>query len=297
MEDVSNIPFRLLCQKYGAGITYTQQISAIALLRENEKALKLIRRAKEEKIVGLQLFGRNPENLLKAAKKYGGEFEIIDLNFGCPSRKVVEQGYGSALLREKGRIKKIVNTLSKGLDKVVTVKMRSGFKKVEAVELVKVIEKAGAAAITIHARTQKQGYSGKADWEIIRKVKESVKIPIIGNGDVVDEESAEKMLKETGCDYVMIARGAMKNPFLFKRINHYLETGEKLKQKSKVELFEEYYKLCEEYRLISISNLRQMACYFTQGMDNSAELRDKIQKSKSVEEILNYLNQKGKSRY
>ena len=228
MEDVTNIPFRILCQRYGAGITYTQQLSAIALLRENKKSLELIKRSRDENLVGLQLFGRDPETLLKAAEKYGKNFDAIDLNFGCPSKKIVEQGYGSALLKEKNKIFEIVNTLAKNLDKPVTVKMRSGFKKVEALELIKEIERAGATAVTLHARTKEQGYSGKSDWELIRKVKEIVKIPIIGNGDVVDEESAEDILEKTKCDYIMIGRGAMKNPFIFKRINHYLKTGKRL---------------------------------------------------------------------
>jgi len=291
MEDVTNIPFRILCQRYGAGITYTQQLSAIALLRENKKSLELIKRSRDENLVGLQLFGRDPETLLKAAEKYGKNFDAIDLNFGCPSKKIVEQGYGSALLKEKNKIFEIVNTLAKNLDKPVTVKMRSGFKKVEALELIKEIERAGATAVTLHARTKEQGYSGKSDWELIRKVKEIVKIPIIGNGDVVDEESAEDILEKTKCDYIMIGRGAMKNPFIFKRINHYLKTGKRLEQKDKVELFKEYYELCRKYNMESVANLKQIACYFTQGLENSSKIRERLQKAKNAEEILNILRE------
>ncbi len=260
-----------------------------AITRGSERILKQSESVKEEKPVGVQLFGRNPETLLEAAKKFEKNFDVIDLNFGCPSKNIVRQGYGAALLKEKEKIFEIVSTLSKGLKKPLTVKMRSGFKKVEAVELVKVIEKAGASAITIHARTQKQGYSGKADWEIIRKVKETVSIPIIGNGDVVDEESAEKMLKETKCDYIMLGRGAMKNPFLFKRINYYLKTGKKLKQVNKLELFKEYYELCKKYKLVELKNLKLIFCYFTQGLDDSKKLRERINKVKSVNDLLKVL--------
>jgi tRNA-dihydrouridine synthase B len=289
LENVSNIAFRILCRKYGASLAYTQQLSAVALLRGNKKSMKLIKTFPKDKPVGIQLFGRNPKTLLEAAKKYGKNFDLIDLNFGCPSRKIVEQGYGSALLKEKGKVKEIISTLVKGLDKPVTVKMRSGFKKVEALELVKVMEEAGVNAITLHARTREQGYSGKADWELIKKVKAELSIPVIGNGDVVDEESAERLLKETGCDYIMIGRGAMKNPFLFKRINHYLKTGEKLKQKSKVELFQEYYELCEKCECVSLSNLKQIAGYFSYGLKGGGKIREQLQKVKSVEEIFGIL--------
>jgi len=169
MEGVTNIPFKVLCKKYGSSLAYTSQLSAVAINRKSERILKQARSVSEERPVGLQLFGRNPEVLLKAAKKFEKNFDLIDLNFGCPSNKIVKQGYGSALLKEKDRIFDIVNIVSEGLKKPLTVKIRSGFKKVEALELVKVIERAGASAITIHARTQKQGYSGKADWELNKK--------------------------------------------------------------------------------------------------------------------------------
>ncbi|MAG45717.1 MAG: tRNA dihydrouridine synthase DusB [Nanoarchaeota archaeon] len=290
MEGVTNIPFKVLCKKYGSSLAYTSQLSAVAINRKSERILKQARSVSEERPVGLQLFGRNPEVLLKAAKKFEKNFDLIDLNFGCPSNKIVKQGYGSALLKEKDRIFDIVNIVSEGLKKPLTVKIRSGFKKVEALELVKVIERAGASAITIHARTQKQGYSGKADWELIKKVKSKVGIPVIGNGDVIDEESAERMLKETGCDYVMVGRGAMKNPFLFKRINHYLKTGKKLKQKDKLELFKEYYELCKKYKMVELKNLKVILSYFTQGLGGSKKIRERINKVKSVNELLKINN-------
>ncbi len=287
MADVSILPFRLLCQKYGAALTYTEQLSAMAIERENPRTLKLAETSKEEKIVGLQLFGRNPKTLLKAAKKLENDFDVIDLNFGCPSKKIVVQGYGSALLREKDRVRRIIQTLSKGLEKPVTVKMRSGFKKVEALELVKIMEEAGVAAITIHGRTKEQGYSGKANWDVIKQVKESVNVPVIGNGDVVNGEKAKELLDYSKCDYVMIARAAMNNPKIFEEINCYLNHGKEkiVKKEDKVKLFLEYVNLCEKYDFINISNLRFTALNFCKGFNGSKELRVNLMKAKDKEKI------------
>lgn len=288
MADVSTLPFRLLCQKYGAALTYTEQLSAMAIERENPRTLKLAETSKEEKLVGLQLFGRNPRILLKAAKKLEKNFDVIDLNFGCPSKKIVAQGYGSALLREKDRVKNIIETLSKGLEKPVTVKMRSGFKKVEALELVKIMEEAGVSAITIHGRTKEQGYSGKADWDVIKQVKESVNVPIIGNGDVVNGEKAKELLDYSNCDYVMIARAAMNSPMIFDDINYYLKYGKEkiVKKEDKVKLFLEYIELCEKYDFVNISNLRFTALNFCKGFNGSKELRVNLMKAKDKEKII-----------
>ncbi len=296
MADVSILPFRLLCQKYGAAMTYTEQLSAIAINRENERTLKLAERSKEEDKVGLQLFGRNPKILLKAARRLEKNFDVIDLNFGCPSKKIVNQGYGSALLREKDRIRSIIKTFSKGLEKPVTVKMRSGFKKVEALELVKVMEEFGAKAITIHGRTKEQGYSGKADWEIIKKVKEIVSIPVIGNGDVVNGKKAKELLDYSKCDYVMIARGAMNNPMIFKQINYYLENGKEfeINKKDKIKLFLDYVGLCERYDFLSVSNLKLTALNFCKGFEGSKELRVRLMKIKDEDKIIKEVERFGR---
>ena len=282
MEDVTNIPFRILCQRYGAGITYTQQLSAIALLRENKKSLELIKRSRDENLVGLQLFGRDPETLLKAAEKYGKNFDAIDLNFGCPSKKIVEQGYGSALLKEKNKIFEIVNTLAKNLDKPVTVKMRSGFKKVEALELIKEIERAGATAVTLHARTKEQGYSGKSDWELIRKVKEIVKIPIIGNGDVVSLDGAREKAEQTKCDGVMIGKGIFGNPWLFgERSLKEVSVPERLRVMCEhASLFEEMFK--------NIKNFSMMKKHFksyVNEFEGAKELRMELMETKQSGEV------------
>ena len=284
MAEVSYLPFRLLCRKYGAALAYTEQLSALAVINENKKTLELAKTIPEEKPVGLQLFGRNPESLVNAAKKLEKNFDIIDLNFGCPSKKIVQQGYGSALLKEKEKIFEIINTLANNITKPVTVKMRSGFKKVEALELAKVMEKAGASAITIHARTQEQGYSGEADWSIIKQVKEKTSIPIIGNGDVTTPQSAEELLNQTKCDYIMIGSAAKINPWIFKQILHYLNTGEILEQnkEEKIDLFFEY---CKLDTMKSVKIIRDRAIDFTRGIPRSAKIREKIGHMKNIEGI------------
>ena len=283
MAEVSSLAFRLLCRKYGASMAYTEQLSSLAIVRDNEKTMEMALTSEKDSPVGLQLFGRNPDTLIDAAKKLHKNFDVIDLNMGCPSKKIVQEGYGSALLKEKDKIHEIISSLKSAIPRPITVKMRSGFKKVEALEIAKVMEKAGCAAITIHARTQEQGYSGHADWSLIKQLKDNLSIPIIGNGDVVDPLSAEKMLKETKCDYIMIARAARNNPWIFKQIIHYFETGEIIKQnpEEKINLFNEYIKCGET----SFKLLKMRAIDFTKGIENSSELRNSLGRVKSIEEI------------
>lgn len=288
MAGVSNLPFRLLCQKYGCGLSYTEQISATAITQQSPNKIKLAQTSDEEKLVGLQLFGNNPKTLLKAALKLERNFDVIDLNFGCPSRKIVSRGYGSALLKEKDRIREIIKILSKGLEKPVTVKMRSGFKKVEALELVKIIESSGASAITIHGRTKEQGYSGNSDWDIIRQVKETVSIPVIGNGDVVDGKSAKELLEYSKCDYVMIARAAMNNPMIFDSINYYFKHRKDkiIAKQAKMNLLLEYIELCEKHDFFNIPNLKFTTLNFFKGFRGSKELRVNLMKCKDKDSIM-----------
>jgi len=283
MAEVSSLAFRLLCSSYGASMAYTEQLSSLAIARNNKKTLKMSSTSPKDKPVGLQLFGRNSETLIEASKKLYKNFDVIDLNMGCPSKKIVKEGYGSALLKEKDKIKEIITSLVDKIPKPITVKMRSGFKKVEALELAKVMESSGCAAITIHARTQQQGYSGHADWSLIKQLKDHLSIPVIGNGDVVDPISAEKLLKETKCDYIMIARAARNNPWIFKQILHYFKTGKILKQskEEKISLFGEYIKHGET----NFKLLKMRAIDLTKGIEGSSELRNKLGQVKSIEEI------------
>ncbi|MDP3917437.1 MAG: tRNA-dihydrouridine synthase family protein [Nanoarchaeota archaeon] len=282
MAEVTSLPFRLLCRKYGASMAYTEQISALAITRNSPQTLNLAKTSPDDSPVGLQLFGRNPDILIDASKKLHKDFDVIDLNMGCPSKKIVREGYGSALLKEKDKIKEIISSLTANIPKPITVKMRSGFKKEEALKLSKLMESAGCSAITIHARTQEQGYSGNADWNLIKQLKENLSIPIIGNGDVTDPISAEKMLNETKCDYIMIGRAARNNPFIFKQINRYFKTGEILKQsqEDKLKIFDEYLKLETNFKLIK---LRCMD--FTKGISHGAQLRNKLSMAKNMGDI------------
>ena len=285
MHDITNIAFRLMCKKYGASLTSTELLSANALSKQDNLSLKLAVTNNSEKPVCSQVFGQNTENLVKAAKVLEKNFDIIDINFGCPSTRILSQGAGAALLKRENKIKEIVEQVSKNIKKPLTVKIRSN----NAVEIAKICEKAGASAIIIHARTVKQGYSGKADWEVIKKVRKNVKIPVIGNGNIIDGESAKKMLDETSCNYVMIGRAAIGNPFIFKQINEYLKTGKEIKQtkKQKIEDFFEYIKLAKKHKIFSVSDAKMKAIEFTRGLEGSKELRRRLNTIKTPEEIEN----------
>ena len=238
MADVSILPFRVLCREYGAALAYTEQINAIALVQKAERTLRMAESAKEDKPLSLQLSGCSAKHIIDAANTVD-DYDILDINMGCPSKKIVSQGYGSALLKEKEKLKELMTKVTKAIDKPVTVKMRSGFKLNEAPQIAKVLEQAGVVAITIHARTQEQGYSGTADWNTIKIVKEKSNIPIIGNGDITSPERAMEMLKTTGCDYVMIGRTAIKNPGIFKQCLDYQKHG-KYEEVNKIEMLRRY---------------------------------------------------------
>ncbi len=301
MHNVTNIAFRLMCKKYGAALVSTELLSANALARKNKVTLELAKTCEEEKPAVAQIFSNNINNLIKSAQILEKNFDVIDINLGCPSDKVMKQGSGGYLLKRKNKIAEIIKKVGESIEKPLTVKIRSGIDRdsINALEIAKICEKGGASAIIIHPRTVKQGYSGKADWSIIKKIKENVKIPVIGNGDVTNGEDAERMFKETNCDYIMIGRGAIGNPFIFKEINEFLKTEKVIKQskEEKIKDFFEHIKLTEKYDIFSIKDAKQKAMEFTKGMNRSSKLRHKLDRVKSWQEIERLMNEMTNFKY
>ena len=281
MEGVTDVAFRELCKKYGAGITYTEFTSGTALVRGSKKSENKIKTSDLEKPVAVQLFGRDFNDVVSAAKLVEDKFDIIDINCGCPSWKVIKSGAGSEMLKKPEGIVKLVSLLVKNIDKPISVKLRLGIDNdsINILEVAQLVEKAGAAAIAIHGRTQKQGYSGKANWELIKKVKETAKIPVIGNGDVFTPEDFKEKLDYSKVDAIMIARGAVGNPYIFKQIKDYLETG-KYDKKDKIEQFKEYLVLAFKHN-ISFSQIKSQAISFTKGIVMGGNLRKEISSAKS----------------
>jgi len=285
MSGVTDVAFRTLAKSYGAGLTYTEFVHSTALVHANANTLEMIRTDKSEKPVAVQLFGGNFDDIIEAAKFAEDKFDIIDINCGCPARKVIKTGAGSEMLKKPEQIGKLVGRLVDAVNKPVTVKIRKGIneKNVNAMEVAKLVEDNGAAAITVHGRTVEQGYSGDADWEIIKKVKEKINIPVIGNGDVDSPEIFKQRLDKSGVDYIMIARAAMGNPYIFKQINDYLKTGN-YEEKDKIKQFSEYLKLAEKHN-IQFPTIKEHAIKFTKGLVGSAKLRQKLVMCKDYETL------------
>jgi len=292
MAGVTDVAFRLLCKKYGAALTCTEMISANALARENKATIKMINVVPEEKPRVIQLFGQNTESIVQAAKFCEDKCEILDFNLGCPAAKIVKQGSGSALLERPNKIKEIISALSEAVNIPVTVKLRLGIRKssINVVKIAKICEDSGAKMITVHARTQKQGYTDKADWSWIKKVKENVSVPVTGNGDVCSVADYIRMKKETDCDYVMIGRGAIGNPYLFRQIQEYNQTGKYSERTRQIKEFNEYLILARQYD-IDFNYIKFQAQAFTKGMNGSKQLRLKLSKCKTVHEIMMHLSQ------
>lgn len=284
MAGVCDLPFRVLCKEQGAGLLCMEMVSAKGIFYRNKNTEILLSTSPKERPVSLQLFGADPDIISEMAKKIEGRpFDILDLNMGCPVPKVVNNGEGSALMKNPKLVYEIVSKTVKATRKPVTVKIRKGFDEAHAnaPELAKAIEAAGAAAVAVHGRTREQYYSGKADWEVIRQVKEAVSIPVIGNGDLLTGKDVLRMKEQTGCDGFMVGRGAQGNPWVFRQILHFLETGEELPNPEFAEVARMLLRHAREQVLfkgetVGIREMRKHAAWYTSGYHNSAKLRREI---------------------
>lgn len=293
MAGVTDLPFRLLCKEQGADLICTEMVSAKGIFYNNKNTEDLLRIDDRERPVSLQLFGSDPDIISEMAKKIEHRnFDILDINMGCPVPKVVNNGEGSALLKNIPLAAKIIEKTVKAIDKPVTVKFRKGFgaDEVQAIEMAKAAEAAGAAAVAVHGRTREQYYSGKADWEIIAKVKDTVSIPVIGNGDIFTPEDAKNMMEQTNCDGVMIGRGAQGNPWIFHQIKTYLETGmapEKPPFSEVCRMILRHAKMQIEWKgeKRGIREMRSHAAWYTAGYPHSASLRRAMNTVETYEQL------------
>ena len=300
MAGISNTAYRQIIKEMGAGLIFAEMVSDKALVYGSEKTFDLLKMSDMERPIAQQIFGSDVDSFVKAAKLVEDKMhpDIIDINMGCPVPKVaIKSQAGSALLKNPDKIKEIVSAVVKAVSVPVTVKIRSGWdaNSVNAVEVAKVIEEAGASAITVHGRTRAQGYSGNADWNIIKQVKEMVSIPVIGNGDVTSAEKAKEMLDFTGCDAVMIGRGVFGNPWLIKECVSYLESGiipHKPSAREKIEMLKRHYQLLVDStsEKQAILEIRTHALWYIKGMPKSAYIKNEICKTKNSEDLFKILN-------
>lgn len=293
MAGVTDLPFRLIVEKFNPGLVCTEMVSSKALFYGDNKTKQLLKTEGEKRPISMQIFGSDVESMAFAAKYVSEIADIVDINMGCPAPKVVKNGDGSKLLLDLNKAEEIIKAVVANSKVPVTLKFRKGWdnNNIVACELAKIAEKNGISAITIHGRTRDEFYSGKADWDIIKKVKESVNIPVIGNGDVVDEESAKQILEYTGVDGIMIGRGSMGNPWIFAQIEHYLKTGEKLPRptnQEKYEILKEHIELDirEKGEGVALNEMRKHIGWYTKNMKDASSFRNEVNHTTSKEQLM-----------
>lgn len=298
MAGVTDMPFRILCREHGAGLVYTEMISAKGMHYSNGKTLKIAEINPEEKPCAIQIFGSEPHIMSEIAEQLSdSDASIIDINMGCPTPKITKNGEGSALMKDPLLAGRIIESVVRAASKPVTVKIRKGWDddSINAVEIGRIAEQSGASAVTLHGRTRQQFYSGKADWGIIRELKQTLSIPVIGNGDIFEPEDAKKMFNETGCDAVMVGRGARGNPWIFRRTVHYLKTGELIPEPSFEEKINTIIRHME--MLIDITDehsgvleMRKHVAWYLKSLRNSTNIKDMIFRLTNKEDIIALLN-------
>ena len=298
MAGITDLPFRLICKQFGVGLVTTEMVSSKAILYDDSKTKKLMNTTGEKRPISFQIFGSDNEAMAFASRYISNIADIIDINMGCPAPKVTKNGDGSKLLLDLEKAEEVIKSVVSNSKVSVTLKMRAGWDRehIVAPELAKIAESAGISAITIHGRTRDEFYSGQADLDIIKKVKESVNIPVIGNGDIKDEESAKEMLEKTDVDGIMIGRAALGNPWIFEKIIYYLKTGEKLPDRplnEKLDLIKKHLELEVEEKgeYTAVREFRKHIAYYTKNLPNSSAFRSKVNVIESKEEFIHKIDE------